>query len=348
MTQPIAPAGPRSLQLAGQPERTARDPAVPAATAAPERKSAGADRVSISIEARQQLMISATSSGSVSQSGSTTSSAPPSDLAQEAASIMQGMRDAFFTRSGEDGFDAELDLNQDGVINVRDLAIVRQKLASAGVPVTDVSDPVPDTSAATAQVMSAPQTDTESTAAGGTLDALKAAFYTREGEDGFNAAVDFNNDGVINAVDLGLARRGEAETTQPVPPTVTSAGDDSPNPVKETLNDLRAAFHTRVGEDGYNAAVDFNNDGIVNVRDLAMARAGSVSGAADVTQPVAPQTVESESFGDRARTLIQQLREAFYSSRGESRFSASLDANGDGRINVADMMGLRNRLNEDA
>ncbi len=348
MTQPIAPAGPRTLQLAGQPERTARDQAVPAATAAPQHKSAGADRVSISIEARQQLMVSVTSSSSVSQASGTAPGAAPTDPAQEAASLLQSMRDAFFTRSGEDGFNAELDFNRDGVINIQDVAVLRQKVASAGVPVTDVADPAPDTSAATAQVASVPPTDTESTAGGGTLDPLRAAFYTREGDDGFNAAVDFNNDGVINAVDLGLARRGDAETTQPVPPTVTSAGNDGGNPVKETLNDLLAAFYTREGEDGYNAAVDFNNDGVINVRDLAMARAGSVTGDADFTQPVAPQTVESSGFGERARTLVQQLREAFYSSRGESNFSASLDANGDGRINVADLVGLRNRLNQDS
>ena len=43
-------------------------------------------------------------------------------------------------------------------------------------------------------------------------------------------------------------------------------------------------------------------------------------------------------------SLLDQLRNAFFSQAGDDRFDASLDANGDGRINVADFLSVREEV----
>lgn len=88
---------------------------------------------------------------------------------------LDGLLASFNKSLGDDGFNPEYDLNQDGVVNFTDLNSLVQNLspdAAAGSP------------------------------AASEITGLLGAFNRREGQDGFDARFDYDNDGVVSFMDL--------------------------------------------------------------------------------------------------------------------------------------------------
>ncbi|MEM6640876.1 MAG: hypothetical protein AAF610_13350 [Pseudomonadota bacterium] len=60
----------------------------------------------------------------------------------EPALTLDGLRESFFARAGDDRFNAAADLNRDGVVNATDLGLFRQAQADTAEPVQPVPDVV--------------------------------------------------------------------------------------------------------------------------------------------------------------------------------------------------------------
>ena len=185
-------------------------------------------------------------------------------------------------------------------------------------------------------------------------DILKS-FGQRSSDTGFNSALDVNGDGVINFADLNatLSKQnapGETDppTGGPLPvepdplaPTPASldadeagqidsptgapaspTGEDEEGPTVFTAEDVDralSAFGTSEGDDAFNSAYDFDNDGVINFGDLneLLGRIGAGTNA--------------------QQTLLDQLTERFGVSNGDERFNANLDFDNDGVINFGDL-----------
>jgi Ca2+-binding EF-hand superfamily protein len=185
-------------------------------------------------------------------------------------------------------------------------------------------------------------------------DILKA-FGQRSTDAGFSSALDVNGDGVINFADLNAAltkQNAPGETNpptggplpvepDPLAPTPASldadeggaidaptgapaptTGEEEEGPAVFTAEDVdRAlgAFGTSEGDDAFNSAYDFDNDGVINFGDLneLLSRIGAGANA--------------------QQTLLDQLTERFGASNGDERFNANLDFDNDGVINFGDL-----------
>lgn len=280
-------------QLAVVPVRRVRAPAgAPAqpGNQAPQTPKSGADRVTITSTSQTQQTSSSVSVSIAVAAGS------PSAFEAQMQAAMDGLRGAFYSKDGDDRYDARFDFNADGVINAGDLGMLREKLAMNG-PVRDPQPPA-------AEPQPAPPT----------LQELRDAFYTRSGDDNFNAAADLNSDGVVNAQDLALYR--DSMSTPVTPPQVQAVQPDigaaaqPTQPVPPTI-----------------------------VADPA-APANVKGGDADATEPVVDAAATTQTASHRDN-ILAQLRAAFFSTRGDDRFDGALDVNGDGRINVGDFVAAR-------
>lgn len=110
----------------------------------------------------------------------TPASGTPAQHAQRPTPAMANMLQAFLTTAEMDGFDAQSDLNSDGVINFHDLAALRDLETGAG----------PDsTQDAVAQ-----------------LKRMTEAFLNTSGDKEFDGSSDLNGDGTINFHDLAMLR----------------------------------------------------------------------------------------------------------------------------------------------
>lgn len=145
--------------------------------------------------------------------------------------------------------------------------------------------------------------------------ALLAAWGSSPGEERFAAEFDLNNDGRINASDLA-ALLGSFKPTESSP---SSNGEDSPPAL--SLEGLRSAWGTQLGESGFDPNYDFNNDGIINSSDLAEYLGGQFG-----------QTESNDPASDVAGLLA-----AFGAKKGEEGFDSAYDHDGDGRISSADL-----------
>jgi hypothetical protein len=155
-------------------------------------------------------------------------STPP--LAQGGSPVdpLAGILKAFGQRSTDAGFDSALDVNGDGVINFADLNATLTKLNAQGESDPPTGGPLPvepDPLAANPATLNADEGDVIEEAADDAevgapttpagedeegpavftaedLDRALGAFGASEGDDAFNSAYDFDNDGVINFGDL--------------------------------------------------------------------------------------------------------------------------------------------------
>ena len=307
----------------------------------------GLDRVSISDEAQRMAAARDARAASGAGNNDRLESAGPRSMADRADSIMNELKARFFTRAGDENFKAKLDFNSDGMINVQDLGMLREKLASMrppeppASPNASVTTSAPAAATQTGPATSQSQVPADSTSASNvsepatassalTVESIRAAFFTRDGEDGFNAAADLNGDGVINVRDLGLLRQAQADTaepTQPVPEPLLATGGSTPTPTSATGLTPEAPA---TASDGSNDASSATATPVV---DPALTQEAE-TGAAATALPTA----------DLRASLLDQLREAFFSQAGDDRFDATLDANGDGRINVADFVSVREEV----
>ncbi len=137
-----------------------------------------ADRVSLTESARQ-LQLTESAPGQATP----TKSDPAHDAltyAQRPTPAMANMVASFFKTADMEGFDANSDLNADGVINFQDLAALRDIEAGAGA----VPPQHPKT----------------------VLNNLTDAFLSTESSENFDAPSDLNDDGMINFQDLAIFR----------------------------------------------------------------------------------------------------------------------------------------------
>lgn len=88
---------------------------------------------------------------------------------------LDGLLKSFNSRLGDDGFNPEYDLNQDGVIDFTDLNNLVNNLSPDAVSESPVATEV---------------------------TGLLGAFNRREGQEGFDARFDYDNDGVVSFADL--------------------------------------------------------------------------------------------------------------------------------------------------
>lgn len=99
------------------------------------------------------------------------------------------------------------------------------------------------------------------------VERLTSAFGAATGDERFNAALDFNGDGVLNTHDLArlLARLDEPGESQGATPS------ESPTLTytEKHIQALRESFGAVTGDDAFDSQLDLNNDGVLNTRDLA-------------------------------------------------------------------------------
>lgn len=308
---------------------TTDPPAAPARRAISGAKPA-TDRVSISNEA--QRLNAAGSGGATPNTGGNDrlENANPRSMSDRVQSMISELKASFLTRAGEEGFNEKFDFNSDGIINAGDLGIFREKVGSMAQPGAMPLVTPPDNEGTQVPVTSTAQPNAEPASSELTLDALRSAFHSRDGDDRFNAAADLNGDGMVNVRDLGLfqqAQSGVADPVQPVPQPVTAVNPSS-QPVAGVApsGDLASPETVAPSEGSVEAGVS----AVVNP---AVTQEADTSGA----------TTEVDAAEIRAN-LLDQLREAFFSQTGDDRFNASLDANNDGLINLIDMVQVRDQV----
>lgn len=100
--------------------------------------------------------------------------------AQRPTPAMANLMKAFLTTSDMEGFNAESDLNADGIINFQDLAALRDLESGAGQGPRETPEAM--------------------------IKRLQESFLSWEGEKDFDLTADQNSDGVINFQDLALLR----------------------------------------------------------------------------------------------------------------------------------------------
>ncbi len=229
---------------------------------------------------------------------------------------VETLRGVWGTRAGEEGFDPAYDLDGDGRIGAADLAFVLGSIAAqaataaSAAPTSDGTGEADGTAEPTAP----------------TLEAIRAAWGTSAGEEGFDAALDLDGDGKIGSADLAqhlgsFAAQEQAVATEPAK--------------APTVADIYKAFGAQEGEERFDAGLDLDGDGKIGSADLAQ-----------LLGRVNPQGSETAS-GPRPSFDAGDLKTllSIWGARsGQERFDSGYDFDGDGVIGSADLAQLLGRL----
>lgn len=148
---------------------------------------------------------------------------------------IQNLLKLFGSSAGDDGFNAQFDLDGSGTIDLDDLDAMlvqmSQTKAAASPPQSQFT-----------------QAD---------IDLLLEAFGAQIGDDAYDESLDLDGDGMIGLDDLDTML---VNLSQP---------QDAPeNPAGSTLDQLTAAFGLNEGDDGFVAELDLNGDGTIDLNDL--------------------------------------------------------------------------------
>ncbi|NND60618.1 MAG: hypothetical protein HKN49_10150 [Gammaproteobacteria bacterium] len=247
------------------------------------------------------------------------------------AELLDRMRGAMFSVAGDDRYDSALDFDADGRINFADVRTLFADEEPATAPVVEL----------------APAPAQPEQSADETLKRLRASMFSAEGDDGFDATVDLNSDGKVNFADLAIFRNGGEIPTDPEP-----APQPAPSPGGSIVNEIRDAFFATQGDEGYDPALDLNDDGRINFADLAALRRGDDvevdddNDADDDDDDIAsvisaPQPAPDEADTDNRVNRFEAIRDAFFSQAGDESFNAMADLTGDGRVDFRDLAALR-------
>lgn len=144
---------------------------------------------------------------------------------------LNGLLAAYGSSTGEARFDARFDYNNDGRIDFNDLNSALSSLAA--------TPPQPET----------PQTFSLSD-----VTNLLSSYGRRQGEQGFDARFDTNQDGVVDFTDLNHVLSNLAS------PISTNH--------QQQLAGLIEGYGTGVGDPLFNSAFDYDNDGRISFTDL--------------------------------------------------------------------------------
>lgn len=164
------------------------------------------------------------------------------------------------------------------------------------------------------------------------LERLKAAFGATQGQDGFEAGLDLNSDGVINGIDL-------ANLLSRLNPSATQKSADSETLTPQAIAEgILKMFGSSVKEGGASSAYDLNADGRIDGRDLAEALARARSG----------QVESGDEPATKSQATLKSLLSAFGKTNEQKGFAHELDLNGDGAINGADLAQYLARIRDEA
>lgn len=155
-------------------------------------------------------------------------------------SDLEALVTIFGSKAGDENFDEAYDYDGDGAIGPNDLfALLSQLDVNPGGG--DSAEPTTTTGYS--------QSD---------LDALRAAFGSRAGDEGFSEASDLNGDGKIDPDDLFemLARMN------------TGQGGGEPMTAQQVLEAIVSGFGSASGDAAFNAQADVTGDGRIGVDDL--------------------------------------------------------------------------------
>jgi len=192
-----------------------------------------------------------------------------------------------------------------GAPGASDRAAASERAAAvAGEEIRAASDPVEETSGRVLRP-------------GEQIDALKAAFGAKQGEDGYQAEYDIDGNGVIDLKDL-LAKLSEVKQS-------SAATEPEPTYTGADLDALLAAFGSKSGDEGFDASADLDGDGVVGLPDLL----------AMLKQMEAPAS--DASGGD---DLVQKVIDSMGLKRGEAGFIGEADLNADGQVTPNDVTKL--------
>ncbi len=266
-------------------------------------------------------------------------SEPQTDSAEADRTFNSKDRDTLLglwgARSSDSRFDAQYDLNADGVINSTDLASLLGRFRPDEPYSPPPSGPAPS------QPSAGPRLSPD-------LKSLLGSFGRREGDEGFNAAYDYDGDGRITSYDLAQhlgrsASSGSSEPPRTDPPTTPSSTSD---PV---LDAIRAAWGARAGEAKFDAELDLDGDGAINARDLAFhlgAARNSGSGGAPSGGDSAggASAAGASSAPESIAESVKALLAAFGRRTGDQGFETRFDEDSDGAITSRDLAQLLGRL----
>ena len=148
------------------------------------------------------------------------------------------------------------------------------------------------------------------------LDALLASYGFTSKQEGFDARLDLNNDGVIDFQDLSEHLKNFQ--AQPPAPTVFTQAD---------LQGLMSAYGATAGQENFNSAWDLNNDGVIDFEDLSAM-------LSNFETPLA----------QNAATQLDGLLNAFGSAKGDANYNELFDFTGTGNIGFDDLRALLSTL----
>jgi len=228
-----------------------------------------------------------------------------------AAADRDALLEKWGMKTGDDGFDAQYDLDADGKIGSKDLALLLGAMSQA--PLEEAAEPTPMPFEVG-------------------LEAILNAWGAKAGEEGFDERLDLDGDGVIGSADLARALGGEPVLAPPRERDAGEAPSDT-GPVDKAA--VLAAWGAREGDERYDAALDVDGDGVIGSADLAHTlgawRDGSTS--AEGGGPV-------KSAAEAREEAIQELLKAWGAKFGRSGFDAKHDLDGNGVIGSADLAQL--------
>lgn len=199
----------------------------------------------------------ASRSGGAESAGEPAQIPPPVQPRTYSPADRDALLAAWGARPGEQRFSSEYDLDGDGQIGSRDLALLLGNFQdeATSAPASGGGQPAPTQPGQEPALPESPD-----------LTAIRAAWNTRAGEPGYDPTLDFDGDGRIGSADLALFLGGANRPAAPAPPEAQASADV---PFSDQVKTLLASWGARLGEKGYNAAYDLDGDGVINSSDLA-------------------------------------------------------------------------------
>ncbi|MBX7133367.1 MAG: hypothetical protein K1X67_11900 [Fimbriimonadaceae bacterium] len=178
-------------------------------------------------------------------------------------------------------------------------------VAAKPIPASGVPTKTPGVSINLTPATGKPVRDVGRLGSENTFEALKKAYGSVAGEDGYRKDLDFDQDGEIGIGDYAIF---SANYKGP---------DKAPEKAPDELDLLRAAYNTSTGDKGYDKRVDFNQDGSVDIADYAI--------LSDRRGREAAKAREFEAF-----------KAAYGSTDGDKNFDKKWDLDGDGEVGIGD------------
>lgn len=190
-------------------------------------------------------------------------------------------------------------------------------------------------------------------------DKMKETFLKTEGQEGFNAAFDYDHDGDVDGQDYGKFGQEYSKHIQNLPPeeevnkaaellVPDSAGNVSKAQVKEAFMAVMEIFGLEANSEDFNAKLDLDDDGVIGQQDLSLLLSEAMKYySADEIQALLTEEppVEKHDFDidgngfvseEEIDTTMELFRETNRKEAGEEGFNAAFDFDDNGVVNSDD------------